>query len=143
MNTKHSLGPWTVTKRTVSPKTQRAVKAYTMAACIEAYRMHKQGGFGANSIAVEGPEEIKTTRQADAAINAGEELCGAEAIQLRFKMSDNSDWVNVTIDGLDVIDQWPNDGCWNPTRQAILTDIAARHLARRVGRVAVFQILSR
>lgn len=57
-----------------TPKTRRAVQAYGHEACVEAFRMHTQDGEGASTIAFQGPSTIKTTRQADAAINAGREI---------------------------------------------------------------------
>lgn len=52
----------------------RAIAKYGVRACRAAYRMHRVEGFGASGIANEGPVELKTTQQADAAINAGAEL---------------------------------------------------------------------
>ena len=60
-----------------SRKTKRAIAAYGESACARAYSMHKQG-CGAATIAQTGPDSIKTTRQADAAIDAGRELAAAE-----------------------------------------------------------------
>ncbi|UIF89283.1 hypothetical protein [Cupriavidus sp. UYPR2.512] len=54
--------------------TARALDKYGVKACRVAYHMHANIGFGASGIAFEGPLELKTTRQADAAINAGREL---------------------------------------------------------------------
>lgn len=53
--------------------TRRAVKVYGETACRCAYRMH-QTGEGARTIGLTGPRELTTTRQADAAIEAGREL---------------------------------------------------------------------
>lgn len=52
----------------------RAIANYGVKAYRVAYHMHSVIGFGASGIANEGPIELKTTRQADAAINAGDEL---------------------------------------------------------------------
>ncbi len=54
--------------------TARAIEKYGVQACRMAYHMHGVTGFGAAGIAFEGPRELKTTRQADAAINASREL---------------------------------------------------------------------
>ena len=54
--------------------TARAINKYGVRACRVAYHMHAVVGYGAAGIAFEGPLELKTTRQADAAINAGREL---------------------------------------------------------------------
>ncbi|KAF7963495.1 hypothetical protein AWV80_09055 [Cupriavidus sp. UYMU48A] len=54
--------------------TARAIEKYGVKACREAYHMHAVIGYGAAGIAFEGPRALKTTRQADAAINAGREL---------------------------------------------------------------------
>ena len=54
--------------------TARAIEKYGVKACRVAYHMHAVVGYGASSIANEGPRELKTTRQADAAIDAGREL---------------------------------------------------------------------
>lgn len=50
--------------------TQRAIAAYGTAECLRAYQFHMQGE-GAATVAAIGPATIHTTRQADAAINAG------------------------------------------------------------------------
>jgi hypothetical protein len=57
-----------------SSKTRRAIKAYGIEACIDAYYMYARGDGGAATIAIEGPAILKTTQQADAAINAGREI---------------------------------------------------------------------
>lgn len=54
--------------------TIRAINNYGVKACRTAYRMHRVEGFGASGIANEGPRELRTARQADAAVNAGREL---------------------------------------------------------------------
>jgi hypothetical protein len=56
-----------------SSKTQRAIAKYTKAACIEAHRMHSIDGEGGSTV---GFYLGLTTRQADAAINAGQEIAG-------------------------------------------------------------------
>lgn len=61
-------------KPTLSRSTLRAIKAYGIDACRKAYHMCEFEGYGASSIANSGPVTIRTTRQADAAINAGREL---------------------------------------------------------------------
>lgn len=60
-------------KPLLSIKTRRAIAAYGAQACERAYEMNLRGE-GASTIAFTGPATIKTTRQADAAINAGCEL---------------------------------------------------------------------
>lgn len=57
----------------LSRSTRNAIRKYGMDACQEAYRMHRSG-YGAHGVALEGPVVLKTTQQADAAINAGREL---------------------------------------------------------------------
>lgn len=57
----------------LTPATNRAIKAYGREACLTAFRM-SQEGEGASTIALTGPRSIKTTRQADAAINAGRDI---------------------------------------------------------------------
>tara|TARA_R110000868_G_scaffold344298_1_gene605282 strand:- start:476 stop:664 length:189 start_codon:yes stop_codon:yes gene_type:complete len=54
-------------------KTKQAVIRYGESACVKAFHMNKMGE-GARTIAAIGPETITTTRQADAAINAGREI---------------------------------------------------------------------
>lgn len=61
-----------MSKVTLSVKAARAVQKYGLDACLKAYDMHKSG-YGASGIAHEGPSELRTTQQADAAINAGRE----------------------------------------------------------------------
>ena len=58
----------------LSAKARRAVKAYGEEACLKAYRMHYVDGYGSRGIAYECWHTIRTTRQASAAIDAGEEL---------------------------------------------------------------------
>jgi hypothetical protein len=58
--------------------TNRAVNKYGANACRVAYFMHVVRGYGARSIAIEGPAVLKTTNQADAAINAGRELAAMD-----------------------------------------------------------------
>jgi hypothetical protein len=54
---------------------KRAIKMYGAEACIEAYRLNRVVGQGANTIATQYDlHGINTTYQADAAINAGEYL---------------------------------------------------------------------
>jgi len=55
----------------LSNNAKRAIKKYGEARCLEAYLEHKVDGNGANTI---GFGMGMTTRQADAAINAGREL---------------------------------------------------------------------
>jgi hypothetical protein len=56
-----------------SKQTKRAIANYGESACVKAARMN-ECGYGARSIAEQGPETITTTQQADAAINAGREI---------------------------------------------------------------------
>jgi len=62
---------------TYSAKTQTAISKYGKETCILAYKMNLRGN-GARTIAAECARTIRTirtTNQADAAINAGRELC--------------------------------------------------------------------
>jgi hypothetical protein len=56
-----------------STKTLKAIAKYGESACVKSFHMNRMGE-GANTISQIGPETIKTTRQADAAINAGREI---------------------------------------------------------------------
>ena len=56
-----------------SAKTKQAIQKYGIDACRTAYALNISGE-GAHTISMVGPSTIKTTRQADAAINAGEEI---------------------------------------------------------------------
>ena len=60
----------------------RAFKAYGAAACRKAFELYCKG-WGARSIALEGVAGFKTTRQADAAIDAWEAYLLAQAIPTR------------------------------------------------------------
>lgn len=64
----------------LSRNTRRAIAAYGEDACKRAYVMHLAGN-GARTVALEGPTSIRTTQQADAAINAGRELCNLPVVQ--------------------------------------------------------------
>lgn len=57
--------------RVLSTKTERAVSKYGFANCVQAFEMHTRDGEGASTI---GFTLGLTTRQADAAINAGQEI---------------------------------------------------------------------
>ena len=61
---------------------QRAIKAYTVMGCLEAYRLNTEMGEGPAAIAalyrIPG---VKTARQADAAINAGRYIHNNEQAQ--------------------------------------------------------------
>ena len=60
----------------------RAIKSYGEQVCREAYRLNREVGEGASSIALQ-LSGLKTTRQADAAINAGRWLADqAEYVRL-------------------------------------------------------------
>lgn len=61
---------------TLTRKTQTAILKYGENVCITAYKMHSIDGYGASGIANEGPAILRTTQQADAAINAGREIRG-------------------------------------------------------------------
>ena len=54
----------------LSEKTRLAFYYYGHDACRKAWDMSNLEGYGAAGIAFEGPSSIKTTQQADAAINA-------------------------------------------------------------------------
>lgn len=60
--------------------TARAIANYGVKACRIAYDMHHRQGFGASGIAFEGPRELRTWKQADAAINAGRELAQMDRV---------------------------------------------------------------
>lgn len=65
--------------QTYSDKTRRAIRKYGIEACVGAYNLHRHGGWGARGISCEGGFGVlKTTQQADAAINAGREILYAE-----------------------------------------------------------------
>ena len=63
----------------LSRKTLTAIAKYGRLACVQAFRMHDKDGYGASGVANEGPLTIKTTQQADAAINAGREILSRES----------------------------------------------------------------
>ena len=56
--------------KTAERRHRRAIRAYGEEACRTAYTLHLCGN-GARTVALEGPVTIRTTQQADAAINAG------------------------------------------------------------------------
>jgi len=60
--------------KTLTDKSIRAIASYGIDACREAYRLHATHGEGARTIAEQYSLGLRTTRQADAAINAGREL---------------------------------------------------------------------
>lgn len=66
----------TDSRKPLSRRARAAVQKYGEAACLACYAMAERG-YGASGIAYEGPVEVTTTRQADAAIDAGRELAGA------------------------------------------------------------------
>lgn len=56
-------------------KTRRAIAKYTAEGCVRAYQINRRDGEGASTIALQySIPNVKTTQQADAAINAGEEI---------------------------------------------------------------------
>jgi hypothetical protein len=55
-------------------KTRAAIQRYGEDACIKAYDMHEREGYGGRGVSLEGPSVLKTTPQADAAIDAGREI---------------------------------------------------------------------
>lgn len=57
-----------------SRNTQRALTKYGQYACTKAFYMHSVWGYGASGVSYECHPSIRTTGQADAAINAGREL---------------------------------------------------------------------
>lgn len=65
---------WSLDVPTYSKRTQAAIAKYGQAACVRAAKMCDEQGMGARSVSIEGPSSIKTTQQADAAINAGREI---------------------------------------------------------------------
>ena len=58
---------------TMNKKTQNAFERYGKLECCRAWEMCHAKGYGPHTIAIEGPATIRTTRQADAAINAWED----------------------------------------------------------------------
>lgn len=62
----------------MTKKTKAAIAKYGSSACVRAYHMNRMGE-GASTIALTGPESIRTTKQADAAINAGREIAALDA----------------------------------------------------------------
>ena len=60
-----------ITTNTLTVKAKRAIRAYSAEVCASAWESHINDGYGANTI---GNEHGLTTNQADAAINAGEEM---------------------------------------------------------------------
>ena len=63
-----------------TPKTQRAIKAYGIETCRQAFRMHDKDGEGGSTV---GFYLGLKTRQADAAIDAGREIADAEKLTVR------------------------------------------------------------
>jgi hypothetical protein len=69
--------------RVYSAKTVQAFRKYGFEVCKKAFEMSVDG-YGARGISLEGPSVLKTTSQADAAVNAGREyvrvdtLCGGK-----------------------------------------------------------------
>ena len=59
---------------TFTPATRRASVKYGEETCRRAYDWHTRLGYGANGIANEMHGPVRTTRQADAAVNAGWEM---------------------------------------------------------------------
>jgi hypothetical protein len=59
---------------TFAPATRRAIAQYGEAVCRQAHDWHTRLGYGARGIAQEMSGLIRTTRQADAAVNAGREM---------------------------------------------------------------------
>jgi hypothetical protein len=57
----------------LSRNAARAVQKYGHVACLRAVKASDEGN-GPRAIAWEGPEELRTVQQADAAINAGREI---------------------------------------------------------------------
>ena len=56
--------------RMLSKKTQAAFNNYGMDACKAAWKLNRFDGEGCATIAFQGPVELKTSNQANAAINA-------------------------------------------------------------------------
>jgi hypothetical protein len=62
-------------KTNLKPSTKRAVENYSRSGCVRAYLLNTKSGEGAASIANSYDiPNVRTTRQADAAINAGRDL---------------------------------------------------------------------
>lgn len=79
----------------LSLATKQAIQAYGIDACRKAFDMHDRLGYGASGIVQEGPVTIRTTRQADAAINAGRELAGAEAVKAKTSNPHEDEYIPV------------------------------------------------
>ena len=83
-------------------KTRRAIKTYGFRACVEAHRLNVSGE-GAATIAQQYPLNLKTTRQADAAINAGREIIELRALPVQY-FTEEGGWQETKLDGLTVYD---------------------------------------
>lgn len=124
-----------------SPKTQRAINAYGIEACREAFRMN-EAGEGASTIALQGPASIKTTRQADAAVNAGSEIAKVERIHVRaYTLEDGHFEFDVSGD------EWRAElpailDCWSlPVRDYQIRAIVKKAASATKHPVLSFQVL--
>ena len=70
----------------LTAKTRKAVAKYGFDACLKAYLMSREGE-GANTISHTCAPTIRTTNQADAAINAGREISHAVVDRMRALLS--------------------------------------------------------
>lgn len=75
-------------KHTFSRKTRDAIAKYGEEACRKAFMMHSEWGYGASGVAQECEISIRTTQQADAAINAGREMAEFYKKLTRFRKLD-------------------------------------------------------
>jgi len=111
---------------TYSTSTQRAIKAYGIKICMEAFRMHDANGEGGSTV---GFYLGLTTRQADAAINAGREIQAACALRIQFKTVDSDEWKQSTVPGDDMIVAYSatSNNCFAPSRTEAQNTAAYAH----------------
>lgn len=104
----------------ISQKTKRAIAKYGLDACLDAFQMNEEGE-GASTIAfsLQGTTPIKTTRQADAAIDAGREIDGALSLTLKASYYLGEAKVEFTVSYSEWRDEMPAVfGCYSlPQRE--------------------------
>ncbi len=64
-------------REVTDPKTLRAIAKYSRRVCLEAFKLHQVEGNGASTVGI---YLGLTTRQADAAINAGRDITTHESL---------------------------------------------------------------
>lgn len=106
----------------LSRKAQQAVRKYGTKTCLDAYRHHRKDGEGAFTV---GLLLGLTTRQADAAIDAGREVAQAASFVFAFFTQEDG-WKSMTIDGLDALEhlERTNQGCYTAPRLERLFTLA-------------------